>query len=845
MRLRRSGASARHGPRLWRRAAVCSRCSARATAPSSTARRRRRVSTPRSPTPAPVAAVRSSSSATRVAGGVASSGSIVVVGHAGCGRRRLLGERIGNWLDARGDVVFLGGIAENEPTTRFGAPFPRMICEVLLEGEREDAPRARERIAERAKDQLGFDAEDSLLLAELCAGDARKISADRGSRADLLARALARIAARGGPLVVRIDRSDDANSTAVRVIELLMQRSVAMHLLLLLVRTKPWDGAVRPDEEIEIGPLPREDFVELARRLFRGRDVDERLIADAHDALDGQPRALIECLEELVADGRLAGRPGDFFALAPTVLELRPARPMLHRVRARIAALPQAQRHVLLAAAVLGDRFELADVEALTGRPALEVLDSLGAFDNRVAGIEGGEGRFRHREYRLATLATVPPAALRALHRDAAWVREDRGAPPFEVGMHLSRAMEHEACLDPLLLGLDNLVRASARRAAVRLVERLHLHLNRLPRTPVNLERRLRWLLLAGRSWLLLDDEERATRSFKKAVLIAIHVQRPREHAEALAGLAELAQLHSRWFAAIQLLTAADALLVDLHDDAARAVRTRVLMIHARVLAYLGDAQQALKLAGQALRSLPPGHDALEAHLRIDYARWLALRLHLVRAIGELDRARELAHRCGDTYAEARVHLHRGRNLGMLGETKAARAELRAAHDLAVRIGDARTRGRARLFEAELEVFVGRAERTNALLEDALREAEIASDDVMAGHARACLLLAEPSRELPAEPERIGAPLADVMHLLAHALRKRRDGDEPGSKRLLREACALEHRARVVLPLRLFLLRAADRELAADKLVAVAIERMPAEHRKRFLAWAERVRVRG
>ncbi|MCC6784174.1 MAG: protein kinase, partial [Planctomycetes bacterium] len=575
--------------------------------------------------------------------------SVVVHGHAGSGRRRLLDERIESWLLAREDLVFLGGIADSDPTSRLGTPFPRMLCEVLLEGEREDAPHARERLAERAQDQLGFDAIDAALLAELCAGDVRSATTDRAARAGLLARALARLASRGNPMVVRVDRADDLDSTAQRVVELLMQRALAMPLLLLLVRTRPWDGDAAPDLELEIGPLPQADFVALGRALFRPGEGDEALLIASHATLNGQPRALIESLEELVADGRLSGTPGDFFALAPTVHELHPARPALQRLRTRIAALPQEQRHVLQAAAVLGDRFELADVQSLTGRPALEVLDSLAAFDNRVAGIEGGEGQFRHRAYRLATLATIPAATLRSLHREAAWVRDARGAGSLEVGMHLSRAMEHAACLEPLLAGLASLVRANVRHGAVRLVERLRLHLNRLPRSAEHKDQRLRWLLLAGRAWLLLDDEDRSARAFRKAILIARHLVRPREHAEALAGLAELAQLHSRWFAAIQLLTATDALLVELDDDAARVVRTRALMIHARVLAYLGDSLQALKLASQALRTLPAGHDALEAHLRIDYARWLALRLHLVKALGELDAAAELAHRCGDT----------------------------------------------------------------------------------------------------------------------------------------------------------------------------------------------------
>ncbi len=766
---------------------------------------------------------------------------VVVIGHAGSGRRRLLDEAIDGWLDARSNLSFLGGIGDSDAASRLGTPFPQMICDVLLEGERDDTPHARERIEERAREQLGFDGDDARMLAEMCAGDVRATSSDPNARADLLARAIARMVGRSAATILRVDRADNLGSTAHRVVDLLMQRALAMPLLLILVSTARWDGQGAPDQHLEIGPLPIDDFVELGVRLFRGGDAPRELLQAAHAPLSGQPRALIESLEECVGDGKLSGRPGDFHGLDPAVTELQPARPVLQRLRDRVAALPAESRHVLQAAAVLGERFALGDLAALTGRPTLDLLDRLAAFDNRFAGIEGGEGRFRHRAYRLATIAATPADALRRLYRDAAWVREDRGGAPLEVGMLLSRASEHEACLDPLLDGLDELVRANVRRTTVRVVERIRLHLNRLPRDEANLRRRLRWANLAGRAWLQRGDEEHGTRAFRKAILLARHLQASREHAEAIVGLAEFAQLAGRYLAAIQLLSAADRMLQGAGDAPSKVVHVRALMIHARVLAYLGDALQAMKLASEALRALPEGNLELEAHLRIDYGRWLALRLHLVRALDEFEEAQRIAARCGDSYATVRAHLHRGRVLGTLGETRAARDELENAFTLAERLGDPRTRGRARLFAAELEVFTGRPAKAKVLLHEAVRESGDAGDQVMLGHAEACLLLADPSIPTPAEPPAIGAPLADLSWLCALALRRRRDGDEAGARTLLHEASTIERRARVPLLLRLFILRAAARDRAAGRLVATAIDRMPAEYRRRFLAHVERV----
>src|SRR5690606_15885365 len=132
---------------------------------------------------------------------------------------------------------------------------------------------------------------------------------------------------------------------------------------------------------------------------------------------------------------------------------------------------------------------------------------------------DGNHGRFRHRDHRRATLATLTPAQLLRTHRTAAWVLEDRGAPRLAVGLHLSRALEDEACLDPLLDGLRELVEVESRHDARRVAERLHVHLNRLPRTPATNARRLAWLLLHGRLLALLGRDQAATRCFRKANL--------------------------------------------------------------------------------------------------------------------------------------------------------------------------------------------------------------------------------------------------------------------------------------------------------------------------------------
>ena len=768
---------------------------------------------------------------------------VLVRGHAGSGRRRLLDECVDRWLGEHAGLVFLGGIADDDPTARIGTPFPQIVVDALLDGDDESSPRAVERLQARAEQISGFDAQDARHLAEICAGDPSRLELAPAARADLLVRAIEHLASRARGVVLRIDRSEELASTGLLVVQRLAERLRSSPSLLVLVG--PANATGLPGfTELSVGGLDREAFAEFGRGLFRAGEDERGLIDRAWSAFSGQPRALLDSLEELALERRLGGRPGDFFGLDRAVRELRPARPALQNLRDRVAAMPAASRHVLHAAAVLGDRFEVPDLAALTGRPELEVLESLAAFDHRIVSVERGHGRFRHRAYRLATIASTPAESSRRLHRDAAWVLEDRGALPLEIGLHLSKASEHQACIDPLLEGLETLVRANARKQAARIVERLHLHLNRVPRLGPNLERRLRWLLASGDLWLLVDHEEKCSRAFRKAISIARYLGRDLERSRAMVGLADLAQHKGRFLSAIQLLSEAAAVLAGDRSEAARLVRARALLVQARVMATQGQSLAALRLTSEALRVLPPGHAALETHLRIDHARWLALRLRFGRALSSLDRADALLVEHGDPLAEQRIHLHRGRMLATLGDLEAAEIDLERAHELAVRLGDERMAGRSRLARGEVHAYVGEHQAARPFLLEARRAAERAGDRLTAGVADALTMLGEPLEAGTDVVPLQGIPTADLAWLIAEGSRRARAGDRRTAKALLREATLLERSTRVPLELRLMLLRATGRDDAAERLVRAVAARQPAgSPRRRFLSYANRVRV--
>lgn len=787
---------------------------------------------------------------------------VLLRGPRGSGRRRLLDDTIAAWLsDEDHQLLFLGGVAEDSPSSPRGAPFPALLLDEYLHGEDERAPRAAERLAARLQDEAGLAARDAERTAELAVGrgESGRGAASAAERAHLLVRALAAIPSRRGrargetTLLIRIDRAELLGDSARLVVERLLD-APDLPILLLLVGTHDVLATTHPGfRELRIGGLPPADFEAFGRALFRrGEAPSDELLHAAWTATSGLPGALLESLDDVVLRGALAGRPGDYHAALPSFTELRPPRPVLQRLRDRTADLPREVRHVLEAAAVLGDSFAVQDVVELTGRPELEVLEALAAFDERVVVTDGGHGRFRHRDLRRAVRGTAPAGVLRRLHRSAGWLLEERGAAPLEIGMHLSRAGEHRAALPHLLAGLQQLLDQGSRRNAVRVAERIALHFAALlggrEATGDDAILRLGAHLLAGEAFARVGRDERATTEFRAANLLAEQTDRAIDKARALIGLADVAQRNGRLLTALQLLTDAERRLATQPDREARLALGRARLVHARVLAYQGDSLAALRHTSEGLRDLPNDPGPLRVHLLVDHARWQALQLRFLRALESLDLAEEQLQNAPDPSGLLRVHLHRGRFLAFLGDREGSDASLETAHDLATRLGDERMRGRALMFRAEARVYVGEHAVALPLLQAAEQASRRAGDRIAGSLARCLRGLAGEVGDEPL-PTDTGVPIVDLTARLAEVLRLRAAGD-PSADARLDEALALSRRARVHLLLRIALHRAAADSSAGSaserhvrRLVGYVARRLPAgPTRRRFVQFTERIR---
>ncbi|MCC6670731.1 MAG: protein kinase [Planctomycetes bacterium] len=773
-----------------------------------------------------------------LAGVVAGKGTAVrVSGPEGIGRRRLLDEVVDRWLHEREDLLFLGGEAGHGTARSAGAPFTDLVRDWFLRDDRPDSPRVQERLTARIRAESGLDAREAALLAAIVRGDDQ--AGPPEVRADLLARVLRGLPGKDRRLLLRVDRPERLDTTGQRVLQRLMDRIEESPLLLLLVAGPDQSEQPFPHHSLVVVGLAQAAFVEFGTRLFAEGQAPEAMLVTAHGVLGGSPGNLLEALDSLVQQGRLSGQPGAYRDLRE-VDEIPPAGPLLARIRDRVKRLAPGQRSALQAAAILGDSFPLADLVALTGQQELSVLEALSAFQGRFVRAERGRAWFRHRDYRLPFLESMAIEERRELHRRAAGIVAAHGAGPLETGLHLSRAMEHAACLDPLLAALAELNRAGSRQRSLRVAERLRLHLNALPRSREHLVRRLRYQLLAGEAFIRADASASARRVYTQARHLARYLRDPGGEAEAWYGLAGIDQGAGRFRPALALLGRAEALLQEPGDEAMRLLRAKVVDLHARIMGYLGRSMAALELLREALRLLPRSESLFRPHLYIDIARVEALRGHFLDALKALDRADKLFSAADDSIGLMRLCLHRGRVLAGLGDIDEARRELEDALQRAERLANTRVQARSRLYLGELHATLGQRDEAVAHLAAAGSLARRMGDTIT--HVQAMVGMYAFGHDTPGlEAEVLGLelPFLGVQWFLLRASQELEAGERERAAALLQRAADLDREATLPLPLQLRLWVARGERARAERAIQSAATRLPqGSLRRRFVAQA-------
>ncbi len=758
--------------------------------------------------------------------------SVVVVGPEGMGRRRLLDEAMQRWLDRGEPPLYLGG--EADLGLGHAEPFASSLLDWLLRGDDRQSPNAQQRAHDSAKDRLQLDDAAAAALAAVTFGHSTEAPEVRAER---LASALLQLPRKGRVLVLRVDRADDLDSSGRLVLQRLAAAAPQRHLLLLLASGTdgvPIDAGVR----LDLTGLDEEHFLAFGRTLFRDGEAADAFLLRAHQVLSGLPGNLLEALDHMAQLGTLRGRAGDYHAL-PDDAGVRPAPGHVERFRSRVAGLESAQRAVLAAAAVLGERCALADLAALVQAPDLQVLETLSLFRGRVVRAQGGEVSFRHRDFQKTLLHELPGPQRERLHRAAAALLAQRGATPLVVGMHLSQALDHEACLDPLLAGLDERVRAGSRRTALRIAGRVRVHLERVADTAANRRRRQRFLQLAGQARANADQLDAASRCFRQAEALARELGDADASAAARTGLATAELDSGRLLSAITLLEGVHDDLADRRNPVADALAAQAHGLHGRILLYRGQAGDGARHLQSSLQRLPPGADHLRCHLLIDLARLQALSYHYPTAsktLHEVERAPATKHL---PRVRLRFHLYRGQVRAIAGDDDAGQ-DLRFAIDEAERLSLPTYGARASVFLGERQFWRRRDDEAAATFRAAVALARTGNDRLGEAMARAYLVrLGDDDPALETLVAELELPLLRANLLLARAAR--------GAVDRQAMAALAELIATTSLPLSLQLraLACLDRPASARSLVRTIADRFPQRPgRQRFLAqWTAGARV--
>ena len=186
--------------------------------------------------------------------------------------------------------------------------------------------------------------------------------------------------------------------------------------------------AIRPE------PLGRESIAVLAQKLH-GLEPDEAFCAALETATSGNPLFVGAVLDAVAREGTSPTAEH-----VPRLLELG-AQGVARAVGLRLARLPPAALALLRAAAILGDGTELRHAAALAGVEARELGPSAALLVRLDVLRREDPLEFFHPVVRAAVYQTLDVVERDAVHRSAAELLLEAGAPPESAAGHLLRVV--------------------------------------------------------------------------------------------------------------------------------------------------------------------------------------------------------------------------------------------------------------------------------------------------------------------------------------------------------------------------------------------------------------------
>ena len=363
---------------------------------------------------------------------------VTMLAPAGTGKSRL-GREFEARIGRGGGLVVRGRSLPYRDSSAYGA-FASQVKQICRIFESDTMEVAAAKLREKVGTLLDDDTADDVAshLAILVGLERTRTVSDRETLF-FSVRCFIEAVARDRPTLLVFEDLHWADESLLDLVELLgaRLRDLPIFLLVLarpdLVDRRPgWGGGLPTSTTLALGPLPAED----ARRLALERLAEHAHIRD-------------ERADELAATA--AGNPLFIEQLAATLAESSTAQQSLPTtirglLAARLDALPQAERAVLLDAAVGGKTFWRGALERMgTGGERLgELLSSLERRDlirrETVSAIEGEhQYTFTHVLIRDVAYDLLPRARRRDRHQHVALFLESTTAEIGEAGAALAR----------------------------------------------------------------------------------------------------------------------------------------------------------------------------------------------------------------------------------------------------------------------------------------------------------------------------------------------------------------------------------------------------------------------
>lgn len=340
---------------------------------------------------------------------------VFIVGEAGIGKSRLA-QAVASDASRRGLPV-LRGRATQTVTPAAYRPVAEALSSALRSGAAPDVS------------ELGpFRATLGRLVPEWRGDDQGLLDDSRVALAEAVLRFLRATAGDHGALVV-LEDLHWADPETVTILEYVTD-NVASERVLCVVTVRDDDRSMgrdlvrsvqarRVSTVLQLAPLDQQQVADMVASCLGLLAVPDEVVAFAGRA-DGVPFMVEELLAAALASGALVVEAGSWRVAKSLETVVPPT--FAESMRRRVGDLGEHCKRVLVAAAVLGRRFDWSLLPAITGLDDEEVLRALhDAVDAQIISFDRDDAtfRFRHALSRDAVLAGLFPPELAALSRRA------------------------------------------------------------------------------------------------------------------------------------------------------------------------------------------------------------------------------------------------------------------------------------------------------------------------------------------------------------------------------------------------------------------------------------------